>query len=95
MRKLSPLLASMTVFVVGGIHAEPLALEQDELKFGFIKLTITSRLSGWMSAAPSIALASLQGRLVGISHSAVSVAFFETRVAVNRFGRKIAGAIKG
>jgi nitrate/nitrite transport system substrate-binding protein len=29
----------MTVFVVGGIHAEPLALEQDELKFGFIKLT--------------------------------------------------------
>jgi len=33
--------------------------------------------------------------LVGIGDSAVSVVFFQTRVAVNRFGGKIAGAIEG
>jgi hypothetical protein len=48
-----------------------------------------------MSAAPSIALASLQGRLVGISDGAIFVVFLQTRLAVNLFGGKITGAIKG
>jgi nitrate/nitrite transport system substrate-binding protein len=39
MMKLCPLLVSVTVSLLGSVHAQPLALEQDELKFGFIKLT--------------------------------------------------------
>jgi hypothetical protein len=36
MMKLCPLLVSVTVSLLGSVHAQPLALEQDELKFGFI-----------------------------------------------------------
>ena len=39
MRKLSPVLASATAVLACNAGAETLALEQDELKFGFIKLT--------------------------------------------------------
>jgi nitrate/nitrite transport system substrate-binding protein len=39
MKVSSPLLASVAVALAGAAQAETLALEQDELKFGFIKLT--------------------------------------------------------
>jgi hypothetical protein len=37
----------------------------------------------------------LTQHLMGVGHRTISVVFFQTRVAVNRFGGKIARAIKG